>query len=271
MDQVSNAPILRNWAKFRRQRRTSWLPVEAILKAARNQSFKAQGYLEDLLNRSDALFDPLCDPLHTDLGLHRWLRKDREEAYSDWLAWIIQQISEPEDVLKLLCIDDPPLLNRCYRSPVKVKRELVIENGRLDIVISIDDPQMILLIEVKLTSADEAETDKNKGYSEWLTKQSPEGCKRAMLLIVDAEEGELHGFVPIRWAELCIRLRRMVCCSDLRNRLSVVKRAMFVAFIGAVETNLLHLSAPRRDDYVTGLFYARTAIHIEEAVNQSHE
>ncbi len=269
MDHFPHSTVLRNWAQLARPHRPTWMQVDAILKAARIQSSIAESRLRNLLKLSDALFDPLCDPLHADLGLHRWLRKDREEAYSDWLAWIIEQIGDPQDLLKLLRINTPPILERHRGLAIKVSRELVIENGRLDLVIRVEQ-QMVLLIEVKLTSAEGADTGKNKGYTEWLAKQ-PEPFKRALLLIVEAEDDNYHDFVPIRWADLCIGLRGMISGSELRKRLSVVKRAMFVAFVGAVETNLLHLSTPRGDGYVTGLFYTRTAMHIEEALGKRHD
>ena len=43
--------------------------------------------------------DPLRDPLHVDAGLNRWQRNDHEEAYSDWLAWILEQL-DTREVLK---------------------------------------------------------------------------------------------------------------------------------------------------------------------------
>jgi hypothetical protein len=66
--------------------------------------------LRTLLMRSNALLSPLADPLLTDCGVHEWLSRSREEAYSDWLAWIVRQmlawvvrqIQEPRHLLRLL-------------------------------------------------------------------------------------------------------------------------------------------------------------------------
>ena len=60
----------------------------------------------------------------------------------------------------------------------------------------------------------------------------------AFLIVTDAGHNAYCGFSVIRWADICIKLRRMlpyVC----RN-LGLVKAAMFVAFVSAVERNLLH-------------------------------
>ena len=62
--------------------------------------------LKTLLERSNETLSPLSDPLLEDHGVHEWLSRSREEAYSDWLAWVLKQIKEPRDVLRLLDIDD---------------------------------------------------------------------------------------------------------------------------------------------------------------------
>jgi hypothetical protein len=120
-----------------------------MLQAARIQSKAAESKLRNLLDESDLLFHPLCDPLLADAGLNRCLREDREEAYSDWLAWVLQQIGNAEDVLKLLRIDDPEILERCHTLPLTVSREKVIACGRLDLVIRISQ-EIVVLIEVKI-------------------------------------------------------------------------------------------------------------------------
>jgi len=39
---------------------------------------------------SSARLKPLGEPLEHDLGVNRWLAGAREEAYSDWLTWLLR-------------------------------------------------------------------------------------------------------------------------------------------------------------------------------------
>jgi hypothetical protein len=92
-----------------------------------------------------------------------------------------------------------------------------------------------------------------------------EGTKHPLLLAVgDTNEEHCKGFTPLSWEELCIGLRRML--PDIRNRRGVVTASMFVAFISAVETNLLHLVPPGKGQYGRSLLYARTVAHIEQSL-----
>jgi|HubBroStandDraft_4_1064222.scaffolds.fasta_scaffold1138245_1 hypothetical protein len=96
------ADILLAWAQLASRRSPharAWGPVESMLEAATKEAKKVQSRLRDLLERSDQLLDPLRDPLHVDAGLNRWQRNDHEEAYSDWLAWILEQL-DTREVLK---------------------------------------------------------------------------------------------------------------------------------------------------------------------------
>jgi hypothetical protein len=67
-----------------------WLRLVAALD---RDAARAARRLDGLLTASGELFPGLGDPLRRDLNVsdHRWLRDDREESYSDWLAWIIRQ------------------------------------------------------------------------------------------------------------------------------------------------------------------------------------
>jgi hypothetical protein len=69
--------------------------------------------LEQVLMESNAWLGSE-DPLNFDLGVHRWLKEDREEAYSDWLKWIIEQLRLPVLVAKIFGIKEPPGFSRTY-------------------------------------------------------------------------------------------------------------------------------------------------------------
>lgn len=61
---------------------------------------------KSLLEESYRRRCPLGESLLLDFGAHRWLRGDREEIYSDWLALIIDglMMRNPEVVLSLFGI-----------------------------------------------------------------------------------------------------------------------------------------------------------------------
>jgi len=61
-----------------------------------------------------------------DLGLHRWLQESCEEAYSDWLAWILGQLNTSDEIIKLFLAEDSnELLQKCNGEEAKIVREKV--------------------------------------------------------------------------------------------------------------------------------------------------
>ena len=125
------------------------------------------------------------------------------------------------------------------------------------------DKSVMVIVEVKKYSAETADTAKQAGYYEWLERQKGFRQRRAFLLAPDAAEEKYENFSRLLWADVCLRLRQLL--PDLVTRIGSVKSAMFVAFISAVEMNLLGLVAPTREtDAVERLSYARTVEHIEK-------
>jgi hypothetical protein len=141
--------------------------------------------LRGLLQRSNALLAPLADPLLTDFGAHRWLATAREEVYSDWLKWIVEQLQTPEYVFRLLGTDDPTGIALCQQTPLTVKREVPVpqghdgQSGRLDLVVRYAEKALIV-IEVKMTDAEDADTCKQRGYRQWIKEQHEPQKKYAM-------------------------------------------------------------------------------------------
>jgi hypothetical protein len=94
----SDSPVhvLRGWAVIGRAMNVAkqkpaitWAPLQRMVHAA-TASMRAEGNrLRHLLDRSTQYLAPLGEPLLVDFGAHRWLKPQREEAYSDWLAWIL--------------------------------------------------------------------------------------------------------------------------------------------------------------------------------------
>src|SRR6185312_11530504 len=81
---ADSAAVLARWAELAYlQPATSWTAVAALISAVEQESRRAEKRLNELLDQSDRLLRPLGDPLRANVGLHRWLRAEREEAYSD--------------------------------------------------------------------------------------------------------------------------------------------------------------------------------------------
>jgi hypothetical protein len=243
-----------------------WDAVAGIIRIAETDAGKVKNQLEELLSESDRCLkaSSLCEPLHADAGLNRWLRKEREEAYSDWLEWILQQLQQLPggalNVLKVLGISAPDILAVSENRIFKIEREYCIPDRRLDLLLTLGD-SLIVVIEVKKYSAETADTEKQEPYYEWL-KQRRFRWRRALLLVADASEDRYHDFDRLLWEHLCIRLRLFL--PELAAALGPVKAAMFVAFIGAVETNLLNFVAPRDTDDIERLSYAKTIEHLQK-------
>src|SRR2546422_6127771 len=142
------ADLLRRWKHLgamiiaaRQQWRSDWTPAQRLIAAARERLLLESGRLRELLKRSNELLLPLADPLLTDFGTHRQLAKAREEAYSDWLMWIVEQLETPGYVFRLFGINDPAALALCQHTRPTVEREVPVpqghdnQSGRLDLVV----------------------------------------------------------------------------------------------------------------------------------------
>jgi hypothetical protein len=82
--------LLRTWAQLgrelvaaRRQPVPDWGAACKLVAAARKKLALDAKALERLLAESRKRLHPLEDPFDLDLGMHRWLDGEREEAYSD--------------------------------------------------------------------------------------------------------------------------------------------------------------------------------------------
>jgi hypothetical protein len=96
------------------------------------------------------------DPLLSDLGLHRWLAKDREEAYSDWFAWALEQLGDARAVLRVLGVEDQEFTSLRPETRYQIEREAFVKEGapgregRIDLLIRFGEPEQALLgVEVK--------------------------------------------------------------------------------------------------------------------------
>jgi len=154
--------ILRVWASLGTPG-VSWNPVAKMVRAAEVQAERLESRLIELLENSDEVLSriSLCEPLFADAGLNRWLTEDREEAYSDWLEWILGQLQLLQggaaNILSVLGIADSDIVAGCESREFKIVREYYMQWGRLDLLLTIDD-FLILVIEVKKYSAEASDT-----------------------------------------------------------------------------------------------------------------
>jgi hypothetical protein len=193
-------------------------------------------------DRSKRCLYPLSDPLDARFPLHRQLSSDREEVYSDWLQWVLQQFSDLQALGRIL---GSPNLARLANpdEPVTVDREIAVEHGyagqagRLDLVLR-QRSRRLIVVEVKTRAYAGADLEKHAGYTESI--DSPE--TEFIFLAVNPPATDLRGFRFVSWAEVCVALRAIA-----RNRLGpdhVLSTALVLAFVGAVEQNLLGFVSP---------------------------
>lgn len=221
----------------------NWEAVKRLQQAAVKVAAAKFAELNTLLAKSDQLLSPLQDPLKLKFGLHRWMAGDREEAYSDWLAWVLDEMASPERVGRLLYGDAvPPELLAC-KSCCATDREVWVptghagQAGRLDCVVRFGD-EAVIVIEVKVVNAEAADTGKQTGYGEWLENTNAK-FKSKILIAPDGDtakeyEGE---FKPFLWQDLCKRIRWLLPELIVEGR--IASAALMAAFVGSVEQNIL--------------------------------
>jgi hypothetical protein len=273
----------RRWAALgtsvtiaRQRQMTDWRSVARMVEAAKKTLKGEATRLRSLLAESDRQLAPWGEPLTVDLGMHRWLAADREEAYSDWLAWVVEQLKTPDLVFRLFgqpCCSEwsahspPPAV---YREPV-VPFGHAGHEGRLDLLI--DYPSLpLLVIEVKKGDAERADKKKQEGYRQSLKERHPTRKLCPILLVTSAKEATSDGdFVVRTWAEVCVELRRMAG-HELKDRLPGIAVALILAFVAAVEENLLGFSSELvrriKEDTGDSVYFFNTNVvnHIDKSL-----
>jgi hypothetical protein len=240
----------------------TWAGALRMINAAEPWFKACREELEDLLKQSEAGLAPLGEPLLIDLGVHRWLRKGREESYSDWLAWIIHQLPSTKTVFQLLRIACPAEYEGCSASACREK--WILNNKRkLDVVISLDG-KPLFIVEIKKRMAQD-ENRKLRDYRKWADEND---VPYRILLGKEGEQSDACcGFAIRRWDDLCVALRRF--SGEIRERKGVLVGAMTLAFVGAVEQNLLGFSAPAEGTFSRD--WPRIASHIKRSLIERGE
>jgi Holliday junction resolvase-like predicted endonuclease len=224
-----------------------WQAADELLGVALAADCSARAGLEEILAISDQTFSPLADPLSIEFGAHRWLSSEREESYSDWLGWILEQIKDASQVLKLLGVHDEELLRGCASENPIVKREFRIPGGRLDLSVEFGK-HLLVIVEIKTKSFDEdAVLEQLKKYSRWAQNQ-PQSTRCYFAAVESGEFACPEWIEPLPWRELALRIREQArnwIQASTRPPLDgrdLIRAAMTLAFCGAVEQNLLRLS-----------------------------
>lgn len=213
----------------------NWTAVAQMIQAFRPVSELEAQKLNELLKKSAQFLDPFEDPLFIDFGAHRWLAGAREEVYSDWLAWILEQIQLPRRIFILLLGETDQVLEAKCEKRLKVKRELGIldEEGlrrRTDLEL-IYGQQEAIVVEVKKGDADKVDLDQLQAQF-----QNKATFAYHILLAANGMQNDYAGFKLRKWEDVCLGLRRAVRGAELK---STIQAAMILAFVGAVEQNIL--------------------------------
>jgi len=222
-----------------------WEPAAKMIAAAERDTGRATVALSELM-KATAMELPGVgdDPLRADFGAHRWLKKEHELAYSDWLAWILEQRNDSGAALSLFG-KDPGMLGG---TPCDVERECCIPEGRLDLVVRCGTAA--LAVEIKTTS--EPDEEQLGRYVQWLSREKqPLGL---VLLAVSKPESPVPNEWSFRaWREVASGLR--MWAAEWCGRGQLMQAAMTLAFCGAVEQNLLgysraSINAPETARYI---------------------
>ena len=232
--------VMKAWGKLgqhieKSQRNIDWTPVRKIIKASEKFFKEEREALEIVFRRSNEQLGDL-EPFSVDLGVHRWLKAEREEAYSDWLKWVLDQLGQPALVGQVFGIKDNRLST--MRGAIKVRREtrIIISKEmklrRTDVDIMFRNRGAVR-VEVKIRDGGFLDLQQ-------LTDQGnhPEDFLHYVFLVRSGSlEGRKSKFKVRYWEDVCLNLRRMMP----KLNLHFMQKAMVMAFVGAVEQNILKL------------------------------
>uniref|UniRef100_E6PWY7 PD-(D/E)XK nuclease superfamily protein n=1 Tax=mine drainage metagenome TaxID=410659 RepID=E6PWY7_9ZZZZ len=244
---------LMHWSEFHefvRSKPHSWDAADLLLESAKKLDVYAQERLKDALICSAEALSPLGEPLNLNMGKHRWLSSDREESYSDWLAWILQGFNGTE-ILDRFGISDE---TSSWSGKIGVRREVWSKDkhSRTDIEVLFGERDL-LIIEVKV----QIPGSELQPELERFERASREYVGHRFLILLGIEEPapevQLSGFVFVDWRTLCQRLRQYACrLKAIESEL--LRAAAILIFCGAVEQNLFGFSLKPR------LFHAAATV-----------
>jgi hypothetical protein len=169
-----------------------------------------------------------------DFGLHRWLEGEREEAYSDWLAWILGHLSASA-VFFILKLPDDGVLERCAPHCPVLAREAPVPGGRTDLLVRFGDVALTL---IELKKGMPTDLEQLERFLLWF-KDQPEELLRPVI-ICHGEDVERGDFLVRSWHGVSQRLRSE---AKAQKDAQPIVATMILGFAGAVEQNLAGLSS----------------------------
>jgi hypothetical protein len=225
-----------------------------MIQAAEDYGRACEGRVLELAGEYQAKLGDLGDPLSVKMT---WIERSYEPAYSRWLAWVLEQLGSADAVWRVLGLPDPPAEVRKLGTETEVR---ITPEDRLDIVVYCDGAPRVV-IETKLWSAEGCYLDDQLGR---YRKRLGDGHAKGVLIVLDAEKDSYEGFVVRRWKDVCVGLRRELFHAARGKHLGA---AMILAFVGAVEQNLLGF--PSLDSLATSpMLNPRVAAHIEDSMKE---
>jgi len=196
-------------------------PVQRVADAFLGLVEHERIHLSALLRQADDRLAPFSDPLRLRFSGHRWLdpEREREESYSDWLAWLLEQMNSAEQVLRIFDLEDSEFGTIVRDKKPVVSREESIRTTtggvkRLDIVVRFEDAG-VLLVEVKIRDLSDAGGGDNLPiYGSWLERCWPDPkCRRHLA------GSDLDGIVILRMGGFilgsCEPETPSSCCREL--------------------------------------------------------
>ena len=221
-----------------------WKRLTAKYEAFSNVQRKS---LDRLMRESDARLHPFSDPLRSNLMMQDVLSEAREEAYSAALGWAFGQLPIGP-VVDILGVRDLKLrgnrwqqsMDWLYDTEIGVPEGHEGQVGRVDMSITFRN-DLVAALEIKTKEYTEHDTAKHRGYSKWV-EGHPSRVKERIFVAVRDLEIELHGFRFTSWADITAGLRKYAPYV-IKNR-EYPLAATYLAFVGAVEQNLLDFGPP---------------------------
>lgn len=165
--------------------------IKRIATAFRALAETERAHIAGLLKASDSRLAPLSDPLHLPFAGNRWLdiQREREESYSDWLAWLLEQMDPTKEVLRIFGLEGSAFGAFVGKEKCRIYREEGFwttndEFKRLDIVVRFGEIAT-LLVEVKIRELEAAGgADNLPAYLRWLEREMPDPRGRCSVLLV---------------------------------------------------------------------------------------
>ena len=200
------------------------------------------------MRESDDRLHPFGEPLRSNLMMEAVLSGAREEAYTAALGWSLGQLPIGP-VVDILGVRDLKLrgnrwqsVDWLYHTEVDVPEGHRGQVGRVDMSITFRN-DLVAALEIKTKEYTEHDTAKHRGYSRWV--ESHVGRVKAQMIFIAVRdlEIELHGFRFTSWADITAGLRKYAP-HVIKNKKYPIA-ATYLAFVGAVEQNLLGFGPPR--------------------------